>query len=166
MLMTALELSAGPEAIAGQQWPQEDEIMAMSMGGANRTRAEMNVTPMIDVLLVLLVIFMVCSPLKPRGLPALVPQSAPEDNATKAPAPPSTELVLTVRGDGALDLNQEAVERSLLRARLMEILKIRGDGLIFVRGEGDLVFGRVAQVMDIARGAGMSRVALMTTPVR
>jgi len=139
--------------------------MAMSMGGANRTRAEMNVTPMIDVLLVLLVIFMVCSPMKPTGLPALVPQPAPEEKAS-APAPPPTELVLTVRGDGTLDLNQEAVQRSDLHARLLQILKIRGDGLIFVRGEGGLVFGQVAQVMDIARGAGMTRVALMTTPVR
>ena len=74
--------------------------------------------------------------------------------------------MLTVRGDGTLDLNREAVQRSNLRARLLQILKIRGDGLIFVRGEGDLVFGQVAQVMDIARGAGMTRVALMTTPVR
>ncbi|MGO9096278.1 MAG: ExbD/TolR family protein [Bryobacteraceae bacterium] len=139
--------------------------MAMSMGGANRIRAEMNVTPMIDVLLVLLVIFMVCAPLKTTGLPALVPQPAPEEK-TIAPAPPPTELVLTVRGDGTLDLNQEAVQRSDLRARLLQILKIRGDGPIFVRGEGDLVFGQVAQVMDIARGAGMTRVALMTTPVR
>jgi biopolymer transport protein ExbD len=145
--------------------PQEDEIMAMSMGGANRTRAEMNVTPMIDVLLVLLVIFMVCSPLKPTGLPAQVPQPAPEGKKD-TPAPPPTELVLTVRGDGTLDLNREAVQRSNLRARLLQILKLRGDGLIFVRGEGDLVFGQVAQVMDIARGAGMTRVALMTTPVR
>jgi len=59
--------------------------MAMSMGGANRTRAEMNVTPMIDVLLVLLVIFMVCSPLKPTGLPAQVPQPAPEGKKTHRP---------------------------------------------------------------------------------
>jgi biopolymer transport protein ExbD len=125
----------------------------------------MNVTPMIDVLLVLLVIFMVSSPLKTSGLPALVPQPAPEE-PTKEPAPPPTELVLTVRGDGTLDLNREAVQLANLRARLLRIFKIRGDGLIFVRGEGDLVFGQVAQAMDIARGAGMNRVALMTTPVR
>lgn len=140
--------------------------MAMSMGGANRTRAEMNVTPMIDVLLVLLVIFMVSAPMKPTGLPALVPQPAPPDDAANVPAPPPTELVLTIRSDGTLDLNREAVQLADLRARLLQIFKIRSDGLIFVRGEGDLDFGRVAQVMDIARGAGMSRVALMTTPVR
>lgn len=135
--------------------------MAMSIGGANRITAEMNVTPMIDVLLVLLVIFMVVSPLKPTGLPALVPPAASVD----LPPGPSTELVLTVRSDGTLDLNQEKVERANLPARLAQIFKFRGDRVIFVRGEGNLEFGPVAQVMDIARGAGMTRVALMTTPV-
>ncbi|MGC9971589.1 MAG: biopolymer transporter ExbD [Bryobacteraceae bacterium] len=134
--------------------------MAMSIGGANRIKAEMNVTPMIDVLLVLLVIFMLVSPLKPTGLPTLVPQAGGD-----RPPGQSTDLVLTVRSDGTLDLNQEAVERANLPARLAQIFKFRGDRVIFVRGEGNLEFGPVAQVMDIARGAGMTRVALMTTPI-
>ena len=136
--------------------------MAMSMGGVNGMKAEMNVTPMIDVLLVLLVIFMVVSPLKPTGLPTLVPQVGGGD----PPPPPSADLVLTVRSDGTLDLNQEAVERANLPARLAQIFKFRGDRVIFVRGEGNLEFGQVAQVMDVARGAGMTRVALMTAAVR
>lgn len=135
--------------------------MAMSIGGANRMKAEMNVTPMIDVLLVLLVIFMLVSPLAPKGLPALVPQVG-----GGPPPPPSTDLVLTVRSDGTLDLNQEAVERANLPARLAQVFKILGDRVIFVRGEGNLEFGQVAQVMDVARGAGMTRVALMTAAVR
>jgi len=135
--------------------------MAISIGGANRMKAEMNVTPMIDVLLVLLVIFMLVSPLAPKGLPALVPQVGGDP-----PPAPSTDLVLTVRSDGTLDLNQEAVERANLPARLAQVFKIRGDRVIFVRGEGNLEFGQVAQVMDVARGAGMNRVALMTTPLR
>jgi biopolymer transport protein ExbD len=140
---------------------QEEKAMAMSIGGTNRMKAEMNVTPMIDVLLVLLVIFMIVSPLKPRGLPTLVPQAGSVD----PPPRQSTELVLTVRSDGTLDLNQEAVEPANLPARLAQIFKYRGDRVIFVRGEGDLEFGPVAHVMDVARGAGMDRVALMTTPV-
>jgi biopolymer transport protein ExbD len=137
--------------------------MAMSMGGANGMKAEMNVTPMIDVLLVLIVIFMVITPLAPKGLPALVPQGT---TGEIAPTTPSTDLVLTVRSDGTLSLNREDIARADLAARLAEIFKIRGDSVIFVRGEGNLEFGRVAQVMDIARGAGMLRIALMTTPVQ
>lgn len=138
--------------------------MAMSMGGAAGMKAEMNVTPMIDVLLVLLVIFMVITPLAPKGLPALVPQGTKGDIV--GPVTPPTDLVLTVRSDGTLSLNQQAIARADLAARLAEIFKIRGDGVIFVRGEGNLEFGRVAQIMDIARGAGMLRIALMTTPVQ
>jgi len=103
---------------------------------------------------------MLVSPLAPKGLPALVPQVGGDP-----PPAPSTDLVLTVRSDGTLDLNQEAVERANLPARLAQIFKFRGDRVIFVRGEGNLEFGPVAQVMDIARGAGMTRVALMTTPI-
>jgi biopolymer transport protein TolR len=133
--------------------------MAMTTGGGSGFRAEMNVTPMIDVLLVLLVIFMVVAPMKPEGLPALVPQPPAPDNR---PAP-MNDLVLTVRGDGAVALNQETVTLQELRERLAEIFKFRGDRVVFVRGEGGLDFAQVAKVMDIARGAGMTRIGLMTT---
>lgn len=132
--------------------------MAMNIG-RKQFQAEINVTPMIDVLLVLLVIFMIVSPLKPHGLPALVPQPNP------APAPPVNlaDLVLTVKLDGGLLLNQEAVTLEKLPARLADLARVRGDLPIFVRGDRDLNFRQVAQVMDIARGAGMRKVALMTT---
>lgn len=134
--------------------------MAMSMAGSNRMKAEMNVTPMIDVLLVLLVIFMVVSPLRPTGLPALVPQPP-----APGPEPPQSDLVLSVHSDGSVSVNQEAVTLANLPARLAEVFKFRGDHVVFVRGEKGLEYRQVAQVLDLARGAGMTRVALMTTAV-
>jgi biopolymer transport protein TolR len=126
--------------------------------GRKQFQAEMNVTPMIDVLLVLLVIFMIVSPLKPVGLPTLVPQTS-DDPPVENP----TDLVVTLRADGGLFLNQEAVTLQALPERLTAIFRFRGDAPIFVRGDRELDFRHVAQVMDIARGAGMKRVALMTT---
>ncbi len=135
--------------------------MAMTTGN-KRFQAEMNVTPMIDVLLVLLVIFMLVTPLKTKGLPALVPQPAVgPDEVVRL-----EDLVVTVKSDGALMLNQEPVTLEGLPARMAEIFKVRGDAPIFVRGDSDLNFREVARVVDIARGAGMVRVALMTTPTR
>ncbi len=133
--------------------------MAMTMSGTYGMRAEMNVTPMIDVLLVLIVIFMLVCPLAPSGLPALVPQPA----QTETPERPG-DLVLTVHADGTVQLNQEAFDLAGLQSRLAELFKLRGDSVIFVRGEGNLEFRQIAQVIDAARGAGMMRVALMTGP--
>lgn len=126
--------------------------------GRKQFQAEMNVTPMIDVLLVLLVIFMIVSPLKPVGLPALVPQTSADP-----PVERPNDLVVTLRADGGLLLNQETVTLEALPERLAAIFRFRGDAPIFVRGDRELDFRHIAKVMDIARGAGMHRVALMTT---
>lgn len=136
--------------------------MAMTTGSKG-LKAEMNVTPMIDVLLVLLVIFMIVTPLKPNGLQVQVPQGQRPDDVRGDPGP-STDLVLSVRADGKLDLNSEPVELANLQARLAEIFKFRGSGVLFVRGEDTLKYEEVARVIDLAKGAGMTRVALMTTP--
>jgi biopolymer transport protein TolR len=133
--------------------------MAMSLGGSGRQKAEINVTPMIDVLLVLIIIFMVITPLKPRGLKTLVPQ-APTSEQKAPPAP--DEIVITVRGGGKLLLNQEAVDFTVLHERLVRLFEDSPNRAIFVRGDRDLEFREVAQVIDIAHGAGIDRVALMT----
>ena len=133
--------------------------MAMSLGAHGRHRAEINVTPMIDVLLVLIIIFMVITPLTPKGLEALIPQDSPERaNST----PPADNIVITVNSGGGVTINQEYVALADLRDRLLDIFRSHTNHVLFVRGRKDLEFQQVAAVIDIARGAGLDRIALMT----
>jgi biopolymer transport protein TolR len=130
--------------------------MGMATGGA-RSKAEINMTPMIDVLLVLIIIFMVITPLTPAGLRTLVPQ--PPDAAEHES---STDIVVTVERDGSARLNAERIELLALHEHLSRIYQVRGDAVIFVRGDKRLEFQQIAAVIDIAKGAGLQRVALMT----
>jgi biopolymer transport protein ExbD len=130
--------------------------MAMTIGTGGGTRAEINMTPMIDVLLVLIIIFMVITPVAPRGFDALVPQPASGSDGDRPEA-----LVVTVRGDG-MTLNRQPLTLEALRDRLAELFKLAPSRVVFVRGEAGIEFARVAEVIDIARAAGMNRVALMT----
>jgi biopolymer transport protein TolR len=132
--------------------------MGMSVGGG-RQRAEINVTPMIDVLLVLIIIFMVITPLKQVGLNTLVPQTpAPGQQ----PAAPANDIVVTVHRDNTVSLNQELLPAAELEQRLRRLFKGRPTQVIFVRGDKDLEFRPVAEAIDMARGAGVYRIALMT----
>jgi biopolymer transport protein TolR len=130
--------------------------MGMSVGSQ---KAQINVTPMIDVLLVLIIIFLVITPSTPVGLKTQVPQPAPADGQ---PAPPSHDIVITVRSDDTLRLNQEPVDLSDLHDRLVRLFGSQPDHVVFVRGDRNLEFRRIAQVIDIAKGAGLNRIALMT----
>ncbi len=132
--------------------------MAMTMGTSQGHRAEINVTPMIDVLLVLLIIFMVVAPVAPVGLKAQVPQPATGDELARA-----QDIVVDVVGIGAVELNRQPMGFDELRVQLRRIFEVRGDTVIFVRGAGSLDYRDVAAVIDIARGAGLVRVGLMTT---
>ena len=133
--------------------------MSMSVGSNGRQRADINVSPMIDVLLVLIIIFMVIAPLTPKGLDALLPQASKNDaNA----APPAGNIAITVNGDDTVGLNQESLPLTDLSGRLLAIFRNRTNRVIFVRGRKGLEFRQVAAVIDIARGAGLDRIALMT----
>jgi biopolymer transport protein TolR len=116
----------------------------------------MNVTPLIDVLLVLLIIFLIIQPPPSHGLKAEAPPSA-----KNAKAEPRDDIVITVLHDHSVRLNQEPVALSDLEGRLRELFKNAVHHVIFVRGGKDLDFEDVARVIDIARGAGLERVALM-----
>ncbi len=133
--------------------------MGMTAGSHGPERAQINMTPMIDVLLVLIIIFMVITPITPRGLNTLVPQPP---SAGPEAAEPSHDIVITVRGDGTALLNQEPLDLAELQARLERLYKSGATRVIFVRGEKSIEFARVAEVIDLARGAGVYRVALMT----
>ncbi|HME06470.1 MAG TPA: biopolymer transporter ExbD [Bryobacteraceae bacterium] len=115
-------------------------------------------TPLIDVLLVLLIIFLVVLPEQSRGLKSLVP----EDNPNATQSRPSDDIVISVSRDQKLRLNQEEISLANLDDHLRELLKLSPDPVIFVRGDRDIDFGDIAQVIDVARGAGISRVGLIT----
>ena len=131
--------------------------MAMSL--ARKQGAQINVTPLIDVLLVLLIIFMVITPTVSVGLGTAVPQQSDSNRA----APAGDDLIVTVQKNGAVRLNDEVVDLDALGPRLKDLLAITTiNHVLFVRAEKDLDFAQIAEVIDIAKGAGVNRVALMT----
>jgi biopolymer transport protein TolR len=138
--------------------------MSMTVGGGlNKVKCDMNVTPFIDVLLVLLIIFMVIAPVTPKGLNALVPQPAPPGQQSAAD---TRTVVIQVNKNGAIMINQEPTDESRLGARLEDIFKTRAERVVFVEGDPDLLYQSVARVIDIAHGAGIDKVGLMTERVK
>jgi biopolymer transport protein ExbD len=132
--------------------------MSMDIDGKGQ-KAQINVTPMIDVLLVLIIIFMVITPIAPRGLQAVVPPQA------DTPPPPGViprEIVISIAKNGTIEINQQPVQPGTLPGRLAEIYGRHINDHVFVRGDRDLDYQAVAEVIDIARGAGWDRVGLMT----
>ncbi|MBV8514071.1 MAG: biopolymer transporter ExbD [Acidobacteria bacterium] len=132
----------------------------MSVGGSNRgIVSEMNVVPLIDVLLVLLVIFMII-PHHQTGLRAEIPQQAPPNSA-----PPKTEpdiIVIQVLNGESLKINEQPVTWDSLRSRLDEIFSRRADRTAFVQGDSGVEFQVVAKVIDVMDTAGISSVGLLT----
>src|SRR5579875_1725724 len=135
--------------------------MAFAVGGGKGSKSDINVTPLIDVLLVLLIIFMVITPLTPMGLDVLAPQPPPPN---QPPPPPGQDrtVVIVIDKDKSMKLNQDPVQESQLGDRLIEIFKTRAERVVFVKGDPDLDFATVAHAIDIAKGAQIDKVGLMT----
>jgi len=138
--------------------------MAFSTAGGGPSNPQINVTPLIDVLLVLIIVFMVVvSMSKEKGLNAQIPQ--PADDHT--PARHDGTIVIQVAWSQPnqapmLKINQENVKWEDLQTRLHDIFKLRAERVAFVRGGDDIDFQYVADVIDLAHGAGVERVGLLT----
>ncbi len=139
--------------------------MALNVGGGGWS-SKPNVTPMIDVLLTLLVIFMVITPLTPKGESAAIPQPPPKkerpQNNSRAVV---VQILVGPGGEPQLKVNQEQITWDKLQPRLEDIFKTRAEKVMFVKADDSLPWSDVAQVIDMAHGAGVDKVGLITSKV-
>ncbi|MGC2404279.1 MAG: biopolymer transporter ExbD [Acidobacteriaceae bacterium] len=141
--------------------------MGMSTGGGSGLSSDINVTPLIDVLLVLLIIFMVIVPVTPRGLDALVPQ--PPKNPQKDQENDRTIVVQIIHRNGGgvpgYKINELDVSHGDLLNKLEGIFATRAEKVMFIKGDPELDFSAVADVLDVGHSAGVDHIGLITPKV-
>ena len=139
--------------------------MGMATGSGKGTRSAINVTPLIDVLLVLLIIFMVIQPSAIHGLEALAPQPPKNRGDEVNPKTVVVQVLPDGKGGTAYRINEDAVQLTDLEPRLNEIFKARNDRVMFVKGAKDLDFGSVVPVIDGGHRAGVDNIGIITPGV-
>ena len=131
---------------------------AEDVGRIRSSLAEINVIPLVDVVLVLLLIFMLTAPMMYRGIDVNLPKSSSRPTAIEE------RLVLTITKDRLLYLNEKALPLATLEPRLRDLLRDRNDKTVFVKADKDLVYGYIIETMDRIRRAGVERVGMVTEP--
>ncbi len=124
----------------------------------DRLLADINVTPLVDVMLVLLIIFMVTAPMLHQGVEVALPQV----DAKNLPLRVEDPLVLTINRDGLFYIQDQPVHPSQLIERLTPVLKSRGDNALFLKGDRDVPYGKVVELLDLLQKNGITRIGMVT----
>ena len=137
--------------------------MAMSGGGTDHLTNEINVTPMIDVLLVLLIIFMMVIPMSRKAIDLQLPDPSPDDSNS---GPPPSQIVMEVLPGNTFRINSQPITKAELGRKLKEIYEPRPEKIIFVKGDPAVKYSDVIWAMDMARGAGVKVIGMTPKDVK
>lgn len=138
--------------------------MAMDTGKRGGPKSDINITPYIDILLVMLIIFMVITPVRQMDLEVKVPQPPPPDAMDQPPDP--SVIVVSISENATIAINQEITEIGALGMKLMEIYSARANKNMFVTASAKLPYGDVVKIIDIAKGAGVGDIGLLIEEIR
>jgi biopolymer transport protein ExbD len=137
--------------------------MAMSTGGGGGIRSEINVTPLVDVVLVLLIIFMVIIPILQQGYPVVTP---PKSKDVIIRVAPPDQIIVRLDREGRMYINKEEIARAQFATRLQTALTGREDKVIFFAADGDLPYGKVAEFLDFVRKSGAKNLGMVFDDIR